>query len=204
MQESELIDAIDRRLPQTQCTKCDYPNCEQYAQAIAAGDADINQCPPGGTVTIAALARLLERETLPLNPANGAHEALRIATIREADCIGCKLCIKACPVDCIIGAAKLMHSVIADECSGCELCLPVCPTDCIDMIESTVTVTTEPSAWCEFSRKQTEKFRRRAQQKRERIALLETQREQQKKARFDASPKDEIRAALKRNKQNVT
>jgi electron transport complex protein RnfB len=128
-----LADRIDALLPQTQCTKCGYDGCRPYADAIAAGKADINQCPPGGASGIDQLARLLGRPVLPLNPANGVEQPLRVAVIDESRCIGCTLCIPACPVGAIVGAAKRMHTVIASCCSGCDLCLPPCPMDCITM-----------------------------------------------------------------------
>jgi len=130
-----LIERIDTLLPQTQCAQCGYPGCRPYAAAIAAGDADINQCPPGGADTIRALADLLGREAKPLNPDNGSEKPARVALIDEPRCIGCTLCIQACPVDAIVGAARLMHTVITAECTGCDLCLPPCPVDCIDMVE---------------------------------------------------------------------
>jgi Na+-translocating ferredoxin:NAD+ oxidoreductase subunit B len=127
-------DRIDALLPQTQCTRCGYDGCKPYAEAVAVGAADINQCPPGGAATISALAQLLGVARKPLNPANGLEtEIAAIAVIDETRCIGCFKCVLACPVDAIIGAAKLMHTVIAAECSGCELCIPPCPVDCIVM-----------------------------------------------------------------------
>ena len=129
-----LADRIDRLLPQTQCTRCGYPACRPYAEAIADGRAAINQCPPGGDATIQALAELLQQPVLPLNTAHGeAHPRPLLAIIVEADCIGCTKCIQACPVDAIVGAAKQMHTVSASECTGCELCLPPCPVDCITL-----------------------------------------------------------------------
>jgi Na+-translocating ferredoxin:NAD+ oxidoreductase subunit B len=132
---SELANAIDALLPQTQCTKCGYDGCRPYADAIANGNADINQCPPGGADGIRKVARLLGRPEKPLNPANGLEKPRTAAVIDEARCIGCMLCIKACPVDAIVGAAKRMHTVLTQYCTGCELCLPPCPVDCIDMVE---------------------------------------------------------------------
>jgi H+/Na+-translocating ferredoxin:NAD+ oxidoreductase subunit B len=129
-----LADAIDALLPQTQCTKCGYAGCRPYAEAIARDGAPLNQCPPGGAAGIARLAALLARPALPLNPANGAEQALTAAVIDEALCIGCTLCIQACPVDCIVGAPTKTHTVIASQCTGCELCIPPCPMDCIAMV----------------------------------------------------------------------
>ena len=126
-----LAQRIDALLPQTQCTKCGYDGCRPYAEAIARGEADINQCPPGGDEGVARIAVLLQRAPKPLNPANGAYRAPQVAVIDEATCIGCTKCIQACPVDAIAGASKLMHTVIASWCTGCELCLPPCPVDCI-------------------------------------------------------------------------
>jgi len=126
-----VVDRIDALLPQTQCGQCNYPGCRPYAEAIAAGAAPINQCPPGGEAGIRALADLLGVEPLPLNPENGEEQPPTVAVIDEAACIGCTLCIQACPVDAIVGAPKLMHTVIASECTGCDLCLPPCPVDCI-------------------------------------------------------------------------
>jgi electron transport complex protein RnfB len=133
---SELARRIDALLPQTQCTRCGYAGCLPYAEAIAASTADIDQCPPGGDAGVVTLARLLDREAKPVNPANGAVTAPRAAVIDEAICIGCTKCIQACPVDAIVGATKLMHTVIADWCTGCELCVPPCPVDCIAFVET--------------------------------------------------------------------
>lgn len=130
-----LVDRIDALLPQTQCGQCNYPGCRPYAEAIARDEADINQCPPGGEAGVRALADLLGREAKPLNPENGEETARTVVKIDEARCIGCTLCIQACPVDAIVGAAKLMHTVIQSECTGCDLCLPPCPVDCIDIVE---------------------------------------------------------------------
>lgn len=129
-----LIDALDALLPQTQCTRCGYAGCRPYATAIAHGEADINQCPPGGAHGIRSLADLLGVEAKPLNPAHGLEQPKLLARIVEADCVGCTKCIQACPVDAIIGGPKHMHTVIAELCTGCELCVPPCPVDCIQMV----------------------------------------------------------------------
>ncbi len=130
-----IADQIDGLLPQTQCGQCGFAGCRPYAEAIANGEAPINQCPPGGETTIVALADLLDVEVLPLNQEHGEHNDIPlVAVIDENICIGCTLCIQACPVDAILGSAKHMHTVIESECTGCELCLPPCPVDCIDMV----------------------------------------------------------------------
>ena len=131
--EHTLADRLEDLLPQTQCRRCTYAGCRPYAEAMAAGEAEINQCPPGGGPTILELAALLGRDPRPLNPAHGTEGPRRVAVIDEAACIGCARCLKACPVDAILGAAKQMHTVIAAECTGCELCLPPCPVDCITL-----------------------------------------------------------------------
>jgi len=128
-----LADLLDAALPQTQCRRCGYDACRPYAEAIARGDA-INKCPPGGAATIAALAALTGHPALPLDPARGVAGALALARVDEAWCIGCTLCIAACPVDAIVGAPKRMHTVLTALCTGCELCIPPCPVDCIDMV----------------------------------------------------------------------
>jgi Na+-translocating ferredoxin:NAD+ oxidoreductase subunit B len=129
----DIADRIDALLPQTQCRRCGYDGCRPYAEAIAQEAADINRCPPGGEATLAALARLLAREAPPLDPSRGVPGPLRVARIDERACIGCTLCIAACPVDAIIGAQKRMHAVLTSLCSGCELCIAPCPVDCIEM-----------------------------------------------------------------------
>ena len=134
VQSDPVVEQIDAILPQTQCGQCNYPGCRPYAEAIASGEADINQCPPGGETGIKALADLLGVEPSPLNPDNGQEKPKALAFIDETACIGCTLCIQACPVDAIVGAAKFMHTIIESECTGCELCLPPCPVDCIDLV----------------------------------------------------------------------
>ena len=133
--DKRLVNKINALLPQTQCGQCGFAGCQPYADAIAHNEAAINRCPPGGKTTIYELADLLGTEPLPLNPEHGVEKDLPyVAYIREEECIGCTKCIQACPVDAILGAAKLMHTVIADECTGCDLCVEPCPVDCIDMI----------------------------------------------------------------------
>ena len=132
--DSELVDRIDDLLPQTQCTQCGYTGCRPYAEAIVAGDADINQCPPGGDGGIRKLASLLGRPFKALDPSHGIHKPMMAALIDERWCIGCTLCIQACPVDAIVGAPKRMHTVLLQHCTGCELCIPPCPVDCIDLL----------------------------------------------------------------------
>lgn len=127
-------EAIDALLPQTQCTRCGYPCCRDYAQAIAQGEANINQCPPGGDAGIRELCALTGHAYAPLNPLNGREGPRMMARIDESRCIGCTLCIKACPVDAIVGGFKHMHTVLTAECTGCELCIAPCPVDCIEMV----------------------------------------------------------------------
>jgi electron transport complex protein RnfB len=129
-----LVDRIDAALPQTQCARCGYPGCHPYAEAIAHGEAAINRCPPGGVQGVQALARITGQPVLPLDPACGTEAPPRVARIDEDVCIGCTKCIQACPVDAIVGASKLMHTVVADLCTGCELCVAPCPVDCIAMV----------------------------------------------------------------------
>ena len=137
-----IVDKIDAILPQTQCGQCTYPGCRPYAEAISKGEADINQCPPGGEAVINELADLLGIDVKPLNEEHGEHSAKTVVYIDEEVCIGCTLCIQACPVDAILGAAKLMHTIIEKECTGCDLCIPVCPVDCIYIKPITETIST--------------------------------------------------------------
>ena len=140
-----MIEQINAILPQTQCRQCGFQGCRPYAEAIASGAADINQCPPGGDEGILELARLLGVNPKPLNPQFGQHKSESVAFIIEKDCIGCAKCIAACPVDAILGAAKFMHTVIASECTGCELCVAPCPVDCIVMMPLPMPADKEPS-----------------------------------------------------------
>jgi electron transport complex protein RnfB len=137
-----IVERIDALLPQTQCGQCGFPGCRPYAEAIATGEADINQCPPGGEAGVVALADLLGRDPKPLDPEHGQEKPKMVAIIDEQTCIGCTLCIQACPVDAILGAAKQMHTVIEKECTGCELCVEPCPVDCIAMVPIAETIST--------------------------------------------------------------
>ena len=130
----DLVERLDRILPQTQCGQCGYDGCRPYAEAMADGSADIDRCPPGGDAGARALARLLGIAAKPYDRSRGHHHPAMLALVIEADCIGCTKCIQACPVDAIVGASKQMHTVIESLCTGCELCLPACPVDCIEML----------------------------------------------------------------------
>ena len=154
---AELATRLDAALPQTQCTRCGYPDCRHYAEAIANGQAPINQCPPGGAEGIARLASITGHTVIALNPANGTEGPRKVVLIDEDWCIGCTLCIKACPVDCIVGAPKLMHTVIEPLCTGCELCIPVCPVDCIAIEDVTLGL----SGWAAWSAQQADEARER-------------------------------------------
>ena len=134
-----IVDQIDNLLPQTQCGQCGHPGCRPYAEAIANGD-DINKCPPGGESTMEALAELMGRDPMPLDADPDTIGVKKVVYIREDECIGCTKCIMACPVDAIVGATKLMHTVIESECTGCDLCVEPCPVDCIDMLPVETTV----------------------------------------------------------------
>ena len=152
-----LADQIEDLLPQTQCTKCGYPACRPYAEAIAEGAASYNQCPPGGEEGVKRLATLLGKPVIPLNPVHGIERARPVAVIDECACIGCTLCIQACPVDAIVGAAKQMHTVIPELCTGCDLCVPPCPVDCIAMLP----VTADKTGWAAWSQQQADAARTR-------------------------------------------
>jgi electron transport complex protein RnfB len=177
-----LADAIDAALPQTQCTRCGYPDCRAYAEAIAGGEADIDRCPPGGAEGIVRLAALTGRATRPLDPTRGSEGPLRLAVIDEAACIGCTLCIKACPVDCIVGASKHMHTVIGAQCTGCELCIPACPVDCIAM-EIAEPGPEPQTGWAAWSAQQAETARLRYRARAERAGRVQRERNERLAAR---------------------
>ena len=182
----DLAQRLDAALPQTQCTRCGYPDCRAYAQAMAEGLADINQCPPGGAEGVHRLAAITGRTAQPLNPANGSEGARALALIDETWCIGCTLCIKACPVDCIVGAPKLMHTVIAALCTGCELCVPVCPVDCISMPP----ITPGLSGWQAWSEAQAQEARERYSWHRERVERDKRENDERLAARAQAKLSD--------------
>ena len=164
---------IDALLPQTQCTRCGYGGCRPYAEAIAAGAAAINQCPPGGAATIGALAALLGRSPLPLNPANGAEGPGLVAQIDEEACIGCARCLPPCPVDAIVGAQRRMHTVLLALCTGCELCVAPCPVDCIAMVPRASLAAAPPAPTASDNRARFAAHEaRRARRAAERAALL--------------------------------
>ncbi|WP_180720129.1 electron transport complex subunit RsxB [Paraburkholderia largidicola] len=167
MTESKILaDRIEDLLPQTQCTKCGYPHCRAYAEAIAQGEASYNQCPPGGAEGIERLATLLGKPVIPLNLDNGVERARPVAFIDENLCIGCTLCMQACPVDAIVGAPKQMHTMVAELCTGCDLCVPPCPVDCIEMIP----VTGDKTGWDAWSQQQADAARARHDGHRTRLA----------------------------------
>ena len=152
-----LADQLEDLLPQTQCTKCGYAGCRPYAEAIAAGGANINQCPPGGMEGVARLASFLNRPIIPINPANGVERPRPVAFIDEALCIGCTLCIQACPVDAILGATKQMHTILPSLCTGCDLCVAPCPVDCISMMP----VTGDRTGWAAWPQQDADAARSR-------------------------------------------
>lgn len=163
---ADLAARINAALPQTQCTRCGYPDCSRYAQAIATGQANINQCPPGGAEGVLRLAAITGQPVQALIPECGTEGPLRLAVIDENWCIGCTLCIDACPTDAIVGSHKRMHTVIELHCTGCELCLPVCPVDCISL----ETVNGERTGWDAWSSDQADRARARYGQRTARLA----------------------------------
>lgn len=180
-----LADRLEDLLPQTQCTKCGYPACRPYAEAVADGAAGYNQCPPGGIEGVARLAQMLGKPVIPLNPLNGVERPRPVAVIDETRCIGCTLCIQACPVDAIVGAAKQMHTVLPSLCTGCDLCVAPCPVDCIDMVE----VTPGRAGWDAWSQAQADAARDRH--------AFRTRRLQRERAENDARLAAKAAAKLK-------
>ncbi|WP_434718390.1 electron transport complex subunit RsxB [Paraburkholderia sp. A1BS-2L] len=161
-----LADLIEDLLPQTQCTKCGYDGCRPYAEAVAAGAASYNQCPPGGAEGVARLAKLLGKPVIPINPVNGVERPRPVAFIDEQLCIGCTLCMQACPVDAIVGAPKQMHTIVKDQCTGCDLCVAPCPVDCIAMIP----VTGDATGWDAWTQQQADAARVRHDRRQARLA----------------------------------
>lgn len=180
MERDAKIKAIDQWLPQTQCMQCTYPRCHDYAVAIADGEADINQCPPGGDVTVAGLADLVNKPSKPVDSKYGVHKVKQVALIDESVCIGCVMCIKACPTDAIIGAAKVMHTVIERDCTGCELCLEPCPVDCIEMVNQVQTPELN-WRWPDYSPEATDRARQQTNAKVERDTLRKQSKSSMKK-----------------------
>ncbi|MDA3913679.1 electron transport complex subunit RsxB [Oleiagrimonas sp.] len=185
-----LADRIDALLPQTQCEQCGYHGCRPYAEAMARGEADINQCPPGGETGIRALAALLERPSKPLDPDHGVEKPRTLARIVEADCIGCTKCIQVCPVDAIIGAGKQMHTVITDQCTGCELCVPACPVDCIAL---------DPMPPGQIDTAHADAARENFQAREARLARERSEREAQLAARKAAMHEPRVASGISRN-----
>jgi electron transport complex protein RnfB len=187
-------DAIDACLPQTQCTQCGYPRCRAYAEAIAHGEADINQCPPGNEVTIQALAGLLHTAPKPLDPRFGSHIARARAVIEETLCIGCRKCLDVCPVDAIVGARRLMHTVILRECTGCALCLPPCPVDCIRM--EPMSPEMNPGPWPEYAQAETQRWRLHTERRLARRQRRPAAHRQRGRAAPATPDREQIRAEL--------
>lgn len=181
-----LADQLEDLLPQTQCTKCGYPACRPYAEAMARGEAEINQCPPGGMEGVRRLAAATGRTVIPINPANGLERPRPVAFIDESLCIGCTLCIQACPVDAILGAAKHMHTILPSLCTGCDLCVAPCPVDCIAMVP----VTGERTGWDAWSQQDADAARERHDF---RSARLQREREEND-ARLAAKAVEKMRA----------
>ena len=193
---SGLAARVHDALPQTQCTRCGYPDCAHYAQAVAAGEAGIDQCPPGGAQGIARLAALTGQEPGALNPVHGVEGPRSVALIDEDWCIGCTLCIKVCPTDAILGAHKFMHTVMAPHCTGCELCIPVCPVDCIALVN----VSGQASGWAAWSPAQAEDARQRHALRQERLAQEPPEKAEQSAASAPGGKSAAIAAALARSR----
>lgn len=196
---------VDSWLPQTQCTKCGYPRCIEYARAIVDGRADINLCPPGGNSTIRGLSGITGRIGKPLNPEVGTHEDRTVAYIDEETCIGCVMCIKACPVEAIVGAKKLMHTVLANDCTGCELCIEPCPVDCISMRPAVPETSDAGWRWTDYSPERTSAARIATESRLLRLAKREQDKSSAKRLRKlrrtgSDQMQDEIRAAVARQR----
>jgi len=181
---ADLAERIDALLPQTQCARCGYPSCRDYAEALAAGRVDLNRCPPGGRVVVERLAQLLGLRPRALDAACGGERPWVVARIVEHECIGCTLCIQACPVDAIVGAGQRMHTVIEDECTGCELCLEPCPVDCIALVpmpgsEHRASAAAQPTFLERWMRERAPSARRRFENRRRRLAKTERRRSRQ-------------------------
>ena len=198
---STLSNQIDALLPQTQCQRCGYPRCADYADAIADGAADINRCPPGSDFTRAALAQLLHREAIDLDPECGSEAPRLLFYINESNCIGCTLCIQACPVDAIVGSAKKMHTIIANECTGCELCVPVCPVDCIHSVIHPAAGINPSSKWPGISDEDAARARRRINARLKRLQQIAKDEAGKRKTREASRIRDEIAEAVARVKQ---
>jgi electron transport complex protein RnfB len=219
----ELINALDAWLPQTQCTRCGYPRCRAYAEALARGETGLNRCPPGGDVTIHALAHLLGQSPKPLDPACGVHEPRVRVLIDETACIGCRKCLDVCPVDAILGARKRMHTVLTAECTGCGLCLPPCPVDCIKLqpyagfnVMNAAVAPLPPALsplpgerellrsdalanrWPEYSPEETARWRARSERRVTRLARRQHRRSARSVFPDRATIRADIRAALER------
>jgi electron transport complex protein RnfB len=196
MVTQELVGAIDACLPQTQCTRCGYPSCRAYAEALARGDAELNRCPPGGDYTLRSLARLLDLPPRPLDPALGAPRPRARAVVDETRCIGCRKCLDVCPVDAIIGSRKHMHTVVAKLCTGCELCLPPCPVDCIALVPAAPVA---GGPWAAYARAEANEWRKRTEA---RLLRLEARkgrgpRRHAEPRLADIPPPERIRAELR-------
>jgi electron transport complex protein RnfB len=204
----KFIEQLDECLPQTQCTRCGYPRCRAYAEAIARDEADVNRCPPGGDATIRELARVLGVPSKPLDPKYGRHEPRQRALIDESRCIGCRKCLDVCPVDAIVGTHQWMHSVLVAQCTGCELCLSPCPVDCIAMIP--VPAVTEDTPWPEYARAEVDAWRVKTENRLARLARPRAKRASRHSAARDQlvhptpsreQMRTEIQAAVERVKR---
>jgi len=198
---STLSIQIDTLLPQTQCRRCGYPRCADYADAIAENGAEINRCPPGSNFTRTALAQLLHREAIDLDPECGNEGPRLLFYINESNCIGCTLCIQACPVDAIVGSAKRMHTIIANECTGCELCVPVCPVDCIHSTLHPAARLNPSNKWPGISDDDAARARRRINARLDRLQQVAKNESGKRKTREASRIRDEIAEAVARVKQ---